>query len=180
MKTTLRLSLAVILFLLAFVAAGAVFLGCTEEGDTYNRITNPCCDDTCYQAHTCDQATGCTDPCSDKYENVWICYKGETMKVPLSEKKEWVDKGATIGKCRKVPPGDDDDDDCPECPPPGDDDDDDDDPCILDCCPTSSGKYTICHFPPGNPDNAHTLVIGASAVPAHLGNHPGDHCGPCQ
>jgi len=32
----------------------------------------------------------------------------------------------------------------------------------------SSGKVTICHVPPGNPANAHTISVGASAVPAHL------------
>jgi hypothetical protein len=40
-------------------------------------------------------------------------------------------------------------------------------------------KVTICHLPPGNPDNAQTITIGASAVPAHLANHPGDSVGPC-
>jgi len=40
-------------------------------------------------------------------------------------------------------------------------------------------KCTICHVPPGNPPNAHTLVIGCSAVQAHLTNHPGDCLGPC-
>ena len=27
----------------------------------------------------------------------------------------------------------------------------------------SEEKVTICHFPPGNPDNAHTITVGASA-----------------
>jgi hypothetical protein len=40
-------------------------------------------------------------------------------------------------------------------------------------------KCTICHVPPGNPGNAHTLTIGCSAVQAHLRNHPGDCLGPC-
>ncbi len=39
-------------------------------------------------------------------------------------------------------------------------------------------KVTICHIPPGNPDNAHTIVVGASAVPAHIANH-GDSVGEC-
>ena len=30
------------------------------------------------------------------------------------------------------------------------------------------GKVTICHIPPGNPENAHEITVGASAVPAHL------------
>jgi hypothetical protein len=39
-------------------------------------------------------------------------------------------------------------------------------------------KVTICHIPPGNPENAHTIVVGASAVPAHLEEH-GDTLGEC-
>ena len=31
-----------------------------------------------------------------------------------------------------------------------------------------SGKETICHIPPGNPANAHTITVGAPAVTAHL------------
>jgi len=38
-------------------------------------------------------------------------------------------------------------------------------------------KVTICHIPPGNPENAHTLKIGAPAVRAHLAH--GDYLGPC-
>ena len=44
---------------------------------------------------------------------------------------------------------------------------------------TAVPKVTICHVPPGNPANAHTITIGAPAVPHHLSNHPGDHIGPC-
>jgi hypothetical protein len=40
-------------------------------------------------------------------------------------------------------------------------------------------KCTICHCPPGNPNNCHTLNVGCSAVDAHLKNHPGDCLGPC-
>jgi hypothetical protein len=40
-------------------------------------------------------------------------------------------------------------------------------------------KCTICHVPPGNPPNAHTITVGCSAVDAHLRNHPGDCLGPC-
>jgi len=40
-------------------------------------------------------------------------------------------------------------------------------------------KCTICHVPPGNPPNAHTITIGCSAVDAHMRNHPGDCMGPC-
>jgi hypothetical protein len=40
------------------------------------------------------------------------------------------------------------------------------------------GKVEVCHKPPGNPDNQHTLSVGASAVAAHLAH--GDHEGPCK
>jgi hypothetical protein len=36
---------------------------------------------------------------------------------------------------------------------------------------------TVCHVPPGNPQNAHTIRVGAAAVPAHLDH--GDYLGPC-
>jgi len=36
----------------------------------------------------------------------------------------------------------------------------------------------ICHVPPGNPGNRHTIHVGESAVPAHLAH--GDHRGPCE
>jgi hypothetical protein len=38
-------------------------------------------------------------------------------------------------------------------------------------------KVDVCHIPPGNPDNAHTITVGEPAVQAHL-NH-GDFLGPC-
>jgi hypothetical protein len=38
-------------------------------------------------------------------------------------------------------------------------------------------KVLICHIPPGNPDNAHTISVDESAVPAHLAH--GDTLGPC-
>ena len=31
-----------------------------------------------------------------------------------------------------------------------------------------NGKVTICHVPPGNPDNAHTISVGPNAANAHL------------
>lgn len=40
------------------------------------------------------------------------------------------------------------------------------------------GKVQICHFPPGNPANFHTLTVGAPAVPAHLAH--GDSLGACE
>lgn len=40
-------------------------------------------------------------------------------------------------------------------------------------------KQAVCHVPPGNSENAHTIVIDDSAVQSHLDNHPGDSLGPC-
>ena len=39
------------------------------------------------------------------------------------------------------------------------------------------GKITICHYPPGNPENAQTMVIGKNAWLSHRDH--GDRCGPC-
>lgn len=38
-------------------------------------------------------------------------------------------------------------------------------------------SVVLCHIPPGNPHNAHTIAVGAAAVPAHLIH--GDTEGPC-
>jgi subtilisin-like proprotein convertase family protein len=43
-------------------------------------------------------------------------------------------------------------------------------------CP-DDGKVTLCHFPPGNPANAHTIEVGAPAVDWHLVH--GDVLGEC-
>jgi hypothetical protein len=40
-------------------------------------------------------------------------------------------------------------------------------------------QVEICHCPPGNPDNCHTIRVGEKAVASHLRNHEGDHRGPC-
>jgi hypothetical protein len=37
---------------------------------------------------------------------------------------------------------------------------------------------TLCHIPPGNPENAHTIRVSPNALPAHLRLH-GDTIGPC-
>ena len=39
-------------------------------------------------------------------------------------------------------------------------------------------KVTICHIPPGNPDNAHTIRVSENAVDAHLDH--GDTLGECK
>jgi hypothetical protein len=44
---------------------------------------------------------------------------------------------------------------------------------------SSTDKVTICHSPPGNPSNAHTITIGSPAARAHLANHSGDSEGSC-
>ncbi len=38
-------------------------------------------------------------------------------------------------------------------------------------------KVAICHYPPGNPENEHTIVIDTAALPAHRGH--GDTLGNC-
>jgi hypothetical protein len=45
------------------------------------------------------------------------------------------------------------------------------------CDPADTHKTTICHIPPGNPANAHTICVGNAAVPAHLDH--GDFAGTC-
>jgi len=43
--------------------------------------------------------------------------------------------------------------------------------------PAWAAKVQVCHIPPGNPSNFHTITISESALPAHLGH--GDLVGPC-
>jgi hypothetical protein len=45
------------------------------------------------------------------------------------------------------------------------------------CDPANTSKTTVCHIPPGNPANAHTICVGNAAVPAHLDH--GDVLGTC-
>lgn len=68
-----------------------------------------------------------------------------------------------------------------------DDDDDDANNCSYDRnedygynnSSNSGKKVYLCHVPPGNPANAHTIYISVNAVSAHLRNHPGDKVGMC-
>jgi len=39
-------------------------------------------------------------------------------------------------------------------------------------------RVVLCHVPPGNPDNAHTITVGSSVVDAHLAH--GDYLGECE
>ncbi len=41
-----------------------------------------------------------------------------------------------------------------------------------------SAKITICHIPPGNPGNTHTITISENALAAH--QEHGDYLGECQ
>lgn len=45
-------------------------------------------------------------------------------------------------------------------------------------CDEDKGKISVCHIPPGNPENRHTICISPKAVAAHLANH-GDYIGEC-
>jgi hypothetical protein len=40
-----------------------------------------------------------------------------------------------------------------------------------------AGKVAVCHVPPGNPANAHTIVVGEPALSAHVRH--GDPLGAC-
>lgn len=44
-------------------------------------------------------------------------------------------------------------------------------------CGNNEDKVLVCHVPPGNPANAHTICISANGVPAHLAH--GCHLGEC-
>src|SRR6185295_8619847 len=54
-------------------------------------------------------------------------------------------------------------------------------PCMSAPAPddaqASQDHVTICHIPPGNPANAHSITVGAPAVSAHLAH--GDTLGAC-
>jgi hypothetical protein len=45
------------------------------------------------------------------------------------------------------------------------------------CDPADTKKTTVCHIPPGNPANKHTICIGNPGVPPHLAH--GDFLGSC-
>jgi hypothetical protein len=41
-------------------------------------------------------------------------------------------------------------------------------------------KITICHIPPGQPNNPQTITINANALSAHIPGHIGDYAGACR
>lgn len=52
------------------------------------------------------------------------------------------------------------------------------------CGQLPANKICICHVPDGNPVAKHTIIVGRSALRAHLdddseGTHEGDYEGPC-
>ncbi|MBI5416185.1 MAG: prepilin-type N-terminal cleavage/methylation domain-containing protein [Candidatus Omnitrophica bacterium] len=49
--------------------------------------------------------------------------------------------------------------------------------CPADITQDSNGQISICHIPPGNPNNKQSIQVGAAALDAHL-NH-GDWLGDC-
>jgi hypothetical protein len=73
-----------------------------------------------------------------------------TIVVSVSAVQTHLDHGDTLGPC-------------PEDPGPPDD--------------QYEEKVFICHIPPGNPENAHTISVSVNAVPAHLAH--GDSEGAC-
>jgi hypothetical protein len=73
-----------------------------------------------------------------------------TIVISVNAVQTHLDHGDTLGPC-------------PEEPGPPDD--------------QYEEKVLICHIPPGNPENAHTISVSVNAVPAHLAH--GDTEGPC-
>jgi hypothetical protein len=47
------------------------------------------------------------------------------------------------------------------------------------CRTDSSHEATICHVPPGNPDNPQTICVTNGAARSHFAKHAGDSTGPC-
>jgi hypothetical protein len=54
-----------------------------------------------------------------------------------------------------------------------------DDPVCPEVCRDDEERVVICHHPPGTPRSPHTIVVGESAVAAHVRSH-GDTLGACE
>ncbi len=55
---------------------------------------------------------------------------------------------------------------------------------VVPVAAANDDKVTICHVPPGNPENVQTITIDEHALQAHLGDneeglHGGDYRGEC-
>jgi len=103
--------------------------------------------------------------------------KNDKDKGPKNDKEKGPknDKGPS-DKARSF----EDDDDEDKIETRADDDNDDDEKFELDDDNGDDhGKTTICHFPPGNPSNAHTISVGAKAAQSHILRH-GDTMGECE
>jgi hypothetical protein len=99
-----------------------------------------------------------TESSSQASDNVAVCHippgnpdNAHTIVVDESAVETHLNHGDTLGPC-------------PEDGGPPDD--------------QYSEKVLICHIPPGNPDNAHTISVSVNAVPTHLAH--GDTEGPCE
>jgi len=105
---------------------------------------------------------------ADRHGRTTICHRESGAKnayridINDSERASHLAHGDYEGECDYETVHDDDDGDHD-----GDHEGDDD----------GGGKVTLCHRPPGNTANAHTISVGASAQTAHL-NH-GDTLGAC-
>ena len=132
-------------------------VGCSET------TVQPCCNDGCIDIHTPASNPACVkkEPgggSDDLKTFIYICKNGKQKRIYEFNWPDWKKKGWKKGKCQPTPP---------PPPPPGDDDDDD-----------GEEKVCLCHIPPGNPSNAHTICVGEPAVPAHLAH--GDYLGECK
>jgi len=106
-------------------------------------------------------------------------------KGPKNDKEKGLKNDKEKGPKNDKGPSDkarsfEDDDDEDKIETRADDDDDDDEKFELDDDNGDDhGKTTICHFPPGNPGNAHTISVGAKAAQSHILRH-GDTMGECE
>jgi hypothetical protein len=51
---------------------------------------------------------------------------------------------------------------------------------LLFAAQNASARTTICHVPPDNPGNAHTITVSDNAVPSHLAHGDCEGACPCQ